>query len=165
MFTKLIDKFTTKLHIQLSDKNLKVTNLKTGYTYEDKPLIAIERDKKGREDIVAIGKNASIYPDAINPFSHPRVIIDNFKIAGLILRHAFEEATQKKAFFAPIAIVNVTKHFDTPLSEIEKIALCELCQEAGARETMILEDENFDIEMLVNEKLKQLSFSCTGRYQ
>jgi len=161
----MLNKITLKLYIELSDTSIKVTNLRTGNSYEDKPLIVVERDKKGREEIIAIGKNASIYPNAINPFSHPRVIIDNFKIAGLILRHAFEEATQKKAFFAPIAIVNVTKHFDTPLSEIEKIALCELCQEAGARETMILEDENFDIEMLDNEKLKHLSFSCTGRYQ
>jgi len=165
MFAKMLNKITLKLYIELSDTSIKVTNLRTGNSYEDKPLIVVEHDKKGREEIVAIGKNASIYPNAINPFSHPRVIIDNFKIAGLILRHAFEEATQKKAFFAPIAIVNVTKHFDTPLSEIEKIALCELCQEAGARETMILEDENFDIETFDDEKLKRLSFSCTGRYQ
>jgi len=160
MFSRLINKYTTKLYIQLSDKYIKVINLKTDNSYEDKPLIAIEKNTKGEEIILAIGQDASLHPNAINPFSHPRVILDNFKMAELMLRHAFEEATQKKVFFSPIAIIQVMKTFDTPLSDIEKIALCELSASAGARETIIYEGINLDMHTIDYDILRESSYCC-----
>lgn len=160
MFSKFINKYTTKLHIQICDKRLKVINLRTRNIYEDKPLIAIERNIQGENIILVIGKEASLYSNAINPFSHPRVIIDDFKMAELILRHAYEKATQKKVIFSPIAIIQVMRQFDTPLTEIEKIALCELSASAGARETIIYEGIDLDIHSIDYDKLKEKSFYC-----
>ncbi len=162
MFSKLLNKFTTKFYIEISDKHIKVINLKTGITYEDQPLITIDYNEKGEETILAIGKEASLHPNAINPFSHPRVIIDNYKMAELILRYAFEKVTHKN-IFSPIGIIKVMKKFDTPLSHIEKVALCELSTNAGARETIILDDINLDIYSIEYEKLRENAFCCEER--
>jgi len=160
MFSKLINKLSTKLHVQISEKSLKVINLKTGYTYEDKPLIVVEKNTRGEDIILAIGQDASLHPNAINPFSHPRVILDNFKMAELILRHAFVEMTERKVFFSPIVIIQIMKKFDTPLSDIEKIALCELSTSAGARETIIHENMNLDIQTIDYNTLRESSYCC-----
>jgi len=160
MFSKLINKLSTKLHVQISEKSLKVINLKTGYTYEDKPLIVVEKNTRGEDIILAIGQDASLHPNAINPFSHPRVILDNFKMAKLILRHAFVEMTERKVFFSPIVIIQIMKKFDTPLSDIEKIALCELSTSSGARETIIHENMNLDIQTIDYNTLRESSYCC-----
>ena len=153
MFSKLSDRLTTKLYIEICETYLKVVNLKTGFTYKSKPLIAVDSDKKGEETILAIGDEASRYSHAINPFSHPRVIMNHFKMAELLLRHAFEKVTQKKIIFSPIAIVKNMRSFNTPLSDIEKMALCELCTNAGAREVIVLDETDIDIHTIVYERL------------
>jgi len=163
MFSKFINKFTTKLYIQLCDKYIKVVNLKTGNTYKDRPLISIDNSTKNKEFIRTIGNKASLYPNAINPFSHPRVIIDDFEMATLILRHAFEEATKRKVIFSPIAIIQVMRKFETPLSQIEKMAICELSASAGARETIIYEGIDLDIHSIDYELLRDTSYCCEER--
>jgi len=160
MFSKLINKLSTKLHVQISEKSLKVINLKTGYTYEDKPLIVVEKNTRGEDIILSIGQDASLHPNAINPFSHPRVILDDFKMAELILRHAFVKMTERKVFFSPIAIIQIMKKFDTPLSNIEKMALCELSTSAGARETIIYEGMDLDIHTIDYDMLRERSYCC-----
>ena len=162
MFSKLLNNFTTKLYIEISDKYIKVINLKTGITYEDQPLIAIDYNEKGEETILAIGKEASLHPNAINPFSHPRVIMDNYKMAELILRYVFKKAAQKN-IFSPIAIIKIMRKFDTPLCDIEKRVLCDLSANAGARETIILDDINLDIYSIEYEKLRENAFCCEER--
>ena len=161
MFSKLSDKLTTKLYIEVCEKYLKVVNLKTGFTYKSRPLIAVDSNEKGEETILAIGDEASLYSHAINPFSHPRVILNHFKMAELLLRHAFEKATQKKIIFSPIAIIKNMRDMHTSLSDIEKMALCELCTYAGAREVIVLDEIDIDIHTIEYEILKQVAFSCS----
>jgi rod shape-determining protein MreB len=163
MFSKFINKFTTKLYIQICDKRLKVLNLKTGVSYEDKPLIAMGTNTSGEEILLAIGKEASFHPNTINPFSHPRVIIDDFEMAEIVLRHAFEKVTQNKIIFSPIAIIQIMKEFDTPLTVIEKMAICELSTNAGARETIIYDGVDLDIITINYEELREISFCCEER--
>ena len=161
MFSKLSNRLTTKLYIEISDKYIKVMNLKTGIVYEERPLIVTEYNAKGGK-IVAIGNEASLYPNAINPFSHPRVIMDNHEMAAIILEHAFKKVV-RKIIFAPIGIIKVMRKFDTPLSSIEKVALCELSINAGVRETIILDGEDLDIHSVEYEKLKENAFCCQGK--
>jgi len=163
MFSKLSNKLTTKLYIEVCEKYLKIVNLKTGFAYKCKPLIAVDSNTKGGETILAIGDEATLYSHAINPFSHPRVILDNYKMAELLLRHAFEKATKKKIIFAPIAIIKNLRDMHTSLSDIEKMALCELCTNAGAREVIVLDEIDIDTHTIEYEKLKQIAFSCGDR--
>ena len=160
MFSKLSNRLTTKIYIEISDKYIKVINLKTGTLYEERPLIVIGHNAKGEKTIIAIGNEASSHPDAINPFSHPRVIINDHEMAELILEHAITKVVQKIIFFAPIGIIKVMRKFDTPLSHIEKVALCELSRNAGARETIILDEIDLDMHSVEYERLKEDAFCC-----
>ena len=157
MFSKFINKFTTTFHIQIWDNRLKVTNLNNGNIYDDIPLIAISNEK-----IQAIGKDASVYPHAVNPFSHKRVLFDNFDTASMIIRYAFEQ-TLSRAFFSPIAIVQIKKKLDSDLTHLEKRALCEVIANAGARETIIYDGIDLDIKTINYEKLREISFCCEDR--
>ena len=157
MLANLINKVSTILYVQIWDNRLKITNMKTGNIYDDKPLIAIENEK-----IIAIGKNASSYPNAINPFAHTRVVFDNYKMAELIMRHAFEEATQRKIIFSPIAIVHVMKNLNTHLTDIEKIALCELSANAGARESIIYDGKELNMHDFNYDEIKSKSYIVTS---
>lgn len=164
MFTKLINKFSTTLYIELWVDRVKVTNTKMGYTYSNTTLIAIEKDQKGQDTIVAIGSKANIYPNALNPFAHKRVLFDNFEIASMIMRYAFEQATQKRILFSPIAIIKVIKKLDTPITQIEQRALCELLTNAGARESIILDNNtHFDIDDFEYETLRDSAYCCEER--
>ncbi len=80
--------------MEICDKSIKVINLKTGHIYKDKPLVAIGNNGKHEDVLLAVGKQASAYPSAINPFFNPRVIIDDF-----------EKETQRKVIFSPIVII------------------------------------------------------------
>jgi len=157
MFSKLINKFTTTFYIQIWDNRLKVTNLSDGNIYDNIPLIAIN-DKK----IQAIGKDASIYPHATNPFSHKRVLFDNFETASMIIQYAFEQ-TLSRAFFSPIAIVQVKKKHDTNMTLLEKKALCEVVTNAGARETIIYDGIDLNIDTIDYKELREMSFCCEER--
>jgi len=154
MFSKFINKFTTIFYIQIWDNRLKVTNLNNGNIYDDVPLIAIS-DKK----IQAIGKEASVNTYAMNPFSHKRVLFDDFETASMIIRYAFEQ-TIRRTFFSPIAIVQIKKKLDSELTHLEKRALCEVIANAGARETIIYDGVDLDIDTIHYEVLREASFCC-----
>jgi rod shape-determining protein MreB len=154
MFSKLINKLTTTFYIQIGDNRFKVTNIKTGNTYEDTPLIAIKD-----EQIQAVGKDASVYPYAVNPFAHKRILFDHFELASMIMRYAFEQ-TFSRALFSPLAVVHVMKKFDTPLTDIEKQMLCELVQSVGVREMVLYEGTTLDTHYIDYDKIKEISFSC-----
>ncbi len=158
--SKLLDRLTTKLYIEVCERYIKVINLKRGFTFVCKPLIAVDANAKDNAYILAIGDKASTYPHAINPFAHPRVIVDNYKMAEVLMRYAFEQATRNRALFAPIAIIKSLREMDTPLSDIEKVALCELCSRAGAREVMVLDETDMDVTAMDYETLRQHTFIC-----
>ena len=151
MFTEIFNNFTTTLYIQIWKKRFKVTNLKSGNVYEDIPLVAIQDNK-----VMAIGQEASIYPDAINPFDHPRMIVDNFDIASILFRYALEQASQKNIFLSPLGIIQVMDGFDTKLTEVEKKALIEISLSAGCRECIVYEGKDLDIEKINFNELKKL---------
>ena len=150
MFTEVLNNLTTTFYIQIWQKRLKVTNLKSGNVYEDIPLVAIQDNK-----VMAIGQKASIYPDAINPFDHPRMIVDDFEIAEILFRHAIEKVTKRTVLFSPLGIIRVMDEFDTKLTEIEKKALIEISLEAGFRESIIYEGKELDIEKINFNELKK----------
>jgi len=49
MFQFLLKKFGTTLNIQIWKNRLKVTNIKTLNVFDEKPLVQIEVNKKGKK--------------------------------------------------------------------------------------------------------------------
>jgi len=152
MIEEIINKFTTTFYIQIWKNRLKVTCVKSGKIYDDMPLVVIDNKK-----ITAIGKKASTYPNAINPFSHPRVIIDDYEIAEILLRYAFDIASERKLFFSPLGIIQVMEDMGTELTKLEKKALAEIAMNAGCRENIIYEGESLEIEKINFNELKKLT--------
>lgn len=82
-----------------------------------------------------------VSPDAViqlNPFEHPRVLVDDFAVAEKVFTYAVRKAAAM-AFFRPSPIVVVHPDLDLEggLSRVESRVLRELAENAGARKTRI----------------------------
>ena len=84
MLNFIVDRFSTNLYIQIWEDRIKVTDINTGDTYDEQPLVAVKTTNKGHKVITAIGNNAvQAQSDkdtkVINPFSHPRTLFSDFE--------------------------------------------------------------------------------------
>jgi len=92
------------------------------------------------------------------------MLFDNFEIASMLIRYAFEQTTQKRVLFSPIAIIKVMKKLDTPITQIEQRALCELLTNAGARESIIVDAHtHFNVDDFDYEVLRNSAYCCEER--
>lgn len=89
--------------------------------------------------VVSVGLPVS--PDAvkqINPFDHPRVLVDDFFIAEKIFAHAIREISGMTYFRpSPVVLVHPDVDLKGGLTAIEARVLRELAENAGARKTFI----------------------------
>jgi hypothetical protein len=69
-----------------------------------------------------------------------------------------EEASQRKAFFSPLGVIQVMDAFDTKLTEIEKKALIEVSLAAGCRDSIVYEGKNLDLDTMNFNALKKSQF-------
>jgi len=83
------------LYIQIWEKRIRAVDILTGDTFDEKPIIAIEFNKKKQSVIKAIGNDASMMSgnsiSIINPFSHERTLLSDFTLAERLLRYIFQE--------------------------------------------------------------------------
>ncbi|MDI1228013.1 MAG: rod shape-determining protein [bacterium] len=133
-----------KLYIRISPERIYAKNLDSGAVFDEPALLAVS-EAGGRKLIVAVGNTvaaacAETGAVRIAPFdTHSRVLVDDFDSAAAIFKYAVKQITGR-SFIAPSAIVHVTKPLAGGLSAIEKRALQELAQSAGARNIKILDD-------------------------
>jgi rod shape-determining protein MreB len=133
-----------KLYIRIYSDRIYAKNLESGAVFDEPALLAVS-ETGGRKLILAIGSNvtaACVETGAarIAPFdSHPRVLVDDFDSASAIFKYAVMQVAGR-SFIAPSAVVHVIKPLAGGLSAIEKRALQELAQSAGARNVKILDD-------------------------
>ncbi|EDN65557.1 rod shape-determining protein MreB [Beggiatoa sp. PS] len=137
MFNKLFS--TPILYIKLRENLLTVKNVKNGEIYEDEPVVAIDDKKK----ILAVGKQAHTLKTKnnvviVNGFSHPRTIINDFLMAEKALQYAVSQMYKNRFFpLSPIAVIQPMEKIEGGLTLIERRALREMAQGAGAREVFI----------------------------
>ncbi len=133
-----------KLYIRISSEHIYAKNLDSGAVFDEPALLAVS-ESGGRKLIVAVGNTvaaacAETGAARMAPFdTHPRVLVDDFDSAAAIFKYAVKQVAGR-SFIAPSAIVHVTKPLAGGLSAIEKRALHELAQSAGARNIKILDD-------------------------
>jgi rod shape-determining protein MreB len=133
-----------KIYIRISGDRFYAKNLDSGAVFDEPALLAVS-ETGGRKLIVAVGNNvaaacAETGAARIAAFdSHPRVLVDDFDSASAIFKYAVKQVAGR-SFIAPVAVVHVTKPLVGGLSAIERRALQELAQSAGARNVKILDD-------------------------
>jgi len=155
MIVSIINKlFRNTLYVEFSDEWISIKHVETGNTIEDKPLLAIKQNKKGKNIVQAIGGEVELLQNDTtvsihNGFSHPRVCINDFEIAHVTLMHFVRKALNKKIFIRPIMIMHPKRDFQGGLSQIEDRAIRELAEASGAQKCYVWVGRRLkDLEMI-----------------
>ena len=155
--------FSNDLYVQIWENRLKVLNIDSKKKFDEVPLVAIKKNKKGQAIIEAIGNSVPYLShqndyNIVNPFSHPRLLVHDFVVAEKILQHAFREL-HKDRFFAPSprVIIHPMEKTEGGITGIENRLYRELCLGAGAREVYIRVGAELPLYNINFEQLKNKS--------
>ncbi len=161
MLRKILNKFSPIIYVQIWENRLRVVDTKTGKEFDEKPYLLTRENGKGVKVIAAIGNNAqhatSSNEESINPFSHPRFLLNNFFVAEKILQHAIYTLIGKFSLKpAPTIVIHPMEKLEGGLSHIEDRAFRELAVGAGAYEVVVYTGSPLCIKSIDIENLKKL---------
>ncbi len=140
-FSTLWGLFSTDLAIDLGTANTLVYVKGKGILFSEPSVVAIQKDSKRQKRVLAMGREAkemlgrtpgNIF--AIRPMKDG--VIADFEIAGEMLRHFIAKAHNRKALLRPRVVVAVP----SGITPVEKRAVRESAQSAGAREIYLIEE-------------------------
>ena len=147
--------FSSLIYIQIWENRIIVTNIDDQIIFDEKPLIAIEKNNKNQDMITAIGNHAEQVTNngtISNPFSHPRLLVKNFIEAEKIILHAIR-IVHKNTFItpAPQVVIHPKERLDGGITSIELRLFKELAYGAGARDVVVyigpdISTHDFDFE-------------------
>jgi len=131
------------IYIKILDRRLYAKNLNTGAVFDEASVVAMRGNATGPRAVIAVGEAANLLTisDDVrkhSPFEdHPRVILDDFEAGSALFKSAIKKVAGR-SFFAPRVIIHVDRTPPGGVSVIERKALMELAQSAGARDVKIL---------------------------
>ena len=133
--------FSTDLAIDLGTANTLVYVKGKGVLFSEPSVVAIQRDSKGGRSVLAVGREdkemlgrtpGNIF--AIRPIKDG--VIADFEITGEMLRYFIAKAHNRKTLLRPRVVISVPAGITT----VEKRAVRESAQSAGAREIYLIEE-------------------------
>lgn len=129
------------LAIDLGTANLLVYAQGEGIVYDEPSVVAVGLDHSGRRKVLAVGKEAKNMlgrtPDkikAIRPLQNG--VIADFEIAQAMLKRVIKRSSKKSSFVKPRIVICVPHG----ITEVEKRAVKEAAELAGAREVFLIEE-------------------------
>jgi rod shape-determining protein MreB len=140
-FDWLAGMFSNDLAIDLGTANTLVYVKGKGIVTNEPSVVAVQRDSRGGKKILAVGKAAkemlgrtpgSI--DAVRPMKDG--VIADFEITEAMLRYFIERAHNRRTMVKPRVIICVPYG----ITEVEKRAVRESAESAGAREVHLIEE-------------------------
>ncbi len=161
MFEAIINKFSAVLYVQIWENRIKVTDIGSGNTYEEKPLLAIQKNNKNEEMVIAVGNSvesieSELQVKIIKPFSHPRTLLSDFVSAQKMIQHTVYQLVKKPFFsFSPLIVIHPMEKMEGGITQIEFRAFKELALAAGARESVIYQGAELSIYNFDYEYIKQ----------
>jgi rod shape-determining protein MreB len=136
MIRSFINKFGSTLYVQIWENRIRVVDVETNEVFDEKPLLQVETRKNGAKDVTAFGNNAYLNP--LNPFSHPRALLNDFFIGERLLQEIVKKLVGKKFISpAPAIIIHPMEKTEGGLTMIEIRAFREMALGAGARDVAI----------------------------
>ncbi len=141
IFDWLAGMFSNDLAIDLGTANTLVYVKGVGIVTNEPSVVAVQRDNRGNKKILAVGKQAkemlgrtpgSIM--AIRPMKDG--VIADFEITEAMLRYFIERAHNRRTMVKPRIIICVPYG----ITEVEKRAVKESAESAGAREVHLIEE-------------------------
>jgi rod shape-determining protein MreB len=141
VFNSLIGLFSTDLAIDLGTANTLVYVKGKGIVISEPSVVAIQRDSRGERRVLAVGRQAkemlgrtpgNIF--AIRPMKDG--VIADFEITGEMLKYFIAAVHNRKALLRPRVVISVP----SGITPVEKRAVRESAQSAGAREIYLIEE-------------------------
>jgi len=133
--------FSNDLAIDLGTANTLVLVKGKGICINEPSVVAIQYDKHGREDILAVGQEAKDMVGktpgnikAIRPMRDG--VIADFNVTEMMIRYFIEKVHNRKGLFSPRIIICVP----FGLTQVERKAVKESAMSAGAREVYLIEE-------------------------
>ena len=141
MFDWLYDLFSNDLAIDLGTANTLVYSKGEGIVCNEPSVVAVQKDGRGGKRVLAVGAEAkkmlgrtpgSIV--AIRPMKDG--VIADFEITESMLRYFIQKIHNRKTLVRPRIIISVP----FGITEVEKRAVRESAESAGAREVYLIEE-------------------------
>jgi rod shape-determining protein MreB and related proteins len=141
VFDALWGLFSTDLAIDLGTANTLVYVKGKGILFSEPSVVAIQRDSKGQKSVLAVGREAkemlgrtpgNIF--AIRPMKDG--VIADFEITGEMLRYFIAKAHNRRTLLRPRVVISVP----SDITSVEKRAVRDSAQSAGAREIYLIEE-------------------------
>lgn len=141
MFNSVLGLFSQDMAIDLGTANTLVYVKGRGVVCNEPSVVAIHHDRKGNKNVVAVGTAAKAMLgrcpsdiEAIRPLKDG--VIADFEVTEAMLRHFIERVNGRRNFIAPRMVVCIP--YGT--TEVEKRAVRESAESAGAREVHLIEE-------------------------
>lgn len=141
VFNFIKDLYSNDLAIDLGTANCLVYAKGRGIVLNEPSVVAVHKGPRGVEKILAVGREAKemlgktpASIEAIRPLRDG--VIADFKITEAMLRFFMNKASKKRALTKPRVIIGVPYG----ITEVEKRAVRESAQSAGAREVYLIEE-------------------------
>jgi len=137
----LLGVFSTDLAIDLGTANTCVYVKGHGLVLREPSVVAVKRDNRGNKVVLAVGHDAKRMLgrvpgniEAIRPMKDG--VIADFEVTEAMLRHFIPKAHKSNHFVHPRVMICVP----TGVTQVEKRAVKESAQSAGAREVYLIEE-------------------------
>ena len=133
--------FSNDLAIDLGTANTLVYVRGNGIVLDEPSVVAVRRNGRGANKVLAVGREAKMmlgrtpgHIEAIRPMKEG--VIADFEVAEAMLRYFIKKANNHRTFIRPRVITCVP----SGITQVEKRAVRESAESAGAREVFLIEE-------------------------
>lgn len=141
IFDKVLGLFSNDLAIDLGTANSLIFIKGRGVVSSEPSVVAVKKDARGGQKVLAVGRDAKEMLGrtpgsitAIRPMKDG--VIADFEITEAMLRHFMRRAHNRRSLMAPRVVICIP----FGITEVERRAVKEAAESAGAREVYLIEE-------------------------